>query len=528
MIGDDDESDVPSLYDTVKLDAIVDGAAADSADSDHSGMQGLPRLLRYAMLAKEDVDDALANRLIAEIDELSPNLSQTTAWATARTSETGFALAAELDRLAVVHDLPALRSLSDCVRLLTLPLPFDPQSFGAYRRVARAMIVAFRQIEASLDDERCCELERIVFGFAALPAAIGANDTARAWPAISSAAHLGEQSARCRIRRAVARTAQSVRNQIERHTDAARLKDALSADAQASDPPFSEHIPPNHVIVARLDEDQLKRLKSAEPFKHALNNALPLVETPALNHVRRTLASEFPYAVDVVDFVLTDLIGRPTVRLRPLLLVGEPGGGKTRFARRLGEELGVAIWRTDASQCDGNTFAGTERRWNSAEPCHPLLAIARGRIANPIMIIDEIEKAGTRTDNGRLWDCLLGILEPETSSRYPDPALQTPLDLRYVSYVATANTLNPLPSALLDRFRIIAFPKPTLNDFDAIVPGLIDAIAEDRGVDRRWIAPLDVQERAAIVSVWKGGSVRRLRRVLESILQSRDRIAPRH
>lgn len=528
MIGDDEDGDLPSFFDAIDPNAIVEGAAADSADSERDRLQGLPRLLRYAMLAKEDVDHTVRNRLIAEIDELCPNLSQNRAWATEQNPETSFALAAELDRLAVVHDLPPLRSLSDCVRLLTLTLPCDAARFPSYRRVARAMILAFRQIEASLDDDRCVELERIVFGFAALPAAIEANDTARSWPAISSAAHLGEQSARCRVRRAVARTAESVQRQIERDVEAARPKNPPLADAAAPHPVVSEQIPPNNVIVARIDQSELRRLKFTEPFRHALNHALPLVETPALDRVHTSLVNEFPYAVDVVDFVLTDLISRPTVRLRPLLLVVEPGGGKSRFARRLGEELGVAIWRTDASQCDGNAFAGTERRWNSAEPCHPLLAIARGRMANPIMIIDEIEKAGTRTDNGRLWDCLLGLLEPETSARYPDPALQTTLDLSHVSYVATANALAPLPSPLLDRLRIIAFPKPTLDHLDALLPVLTEAIAADCGIDRRWITPFDVHDRAAITAVWPGGSVRRLRRVLESILQSRDRAAPRH
>jgi ATP-dependent Lon protease len=88
-------------------------------------------------------------------------------------------------------------------------------------------------------------------------------------------------------------------------------------------------------------------------------------------------------------------------------------------------------------------FGGTDRRWDSAEPCHAFLAIAQGKIANPLVLIDEIEKAATRTDYGRLWDCLLGFLEPETNARYPDPALQTNLDLSQVSYVATANSVDP-------------------------------------------------------------------------------------
>jgi ATP-dependent Lon protease len=112
------------------------------------------------------------------------------------------------------------------------------------------------------------------------------------------------------------------------------------------------------------------------------------------------LVSEFPYAVDVIDLTVAHLVGLTTVRLRPLLLAGAPGGGKSRFVRRLGE-------REDASHADGAVFAGTDRRWYSAEPCHPFLAVAACRIANPLMLIGEIEKSGTRSDYGRFWDCLL-------------------------------------------------------------------------------------------------------------------------
>jgi ATP-dependent Lon protease len=244
--------------------------------------------------------------------------------------------------------------------------------------------------------------------------------------------------------------------------------------------------------------------------------------------VREKLRFEFPYADQVIDFALADLIGRTTVRLRPLLLVGDAGGGKSRFGRRLGECLNLGVWRTDASRSDGAVFGGTDKRWYSAEPCHPFLAIAQHKQASVLILVDELERAATRTDYGRFWDCLLGFLEPETAARYPDPAFQKNLDLSQVSFVATANSIDTLPSPLRDRFRVITFPKPTAGDLDALLPAVTLDLATERGLDHRWVEPLTGFERDAVAAHWRGGSVRRLRRLVEIVLRARESTAVRN
>jgi hypothetical protein len=521
MSADDpDDFDLPA----VERDAVVTGAAADSADWDER-YEGLPRLLRYAMLVNDNAHH-VEQRLMAEIDQLCPNLPLNAAWAAAFNAGAGLALAVELDRRAVTEDAPKLRGIADSVRLLSLPASGDGAFFRNHHRVAKALLLGFRTTVHKIDEQLRCDVERFVFGWAALPAC--GHMIVRHQSAAMNAVVIGSRMAKHRI----AAAQKAVRRKEEEEAEAARKKaEKEAAQILHQVATSGEVVPEHHLVVARMSVDAMKSVKLREilgPLKNVINVALPLVEVPPLHQMRSTLLCEFPYAMEVIDFALADLVGRTTVRLRPLLLVGDPGGGKSRFGRRLGEVLGLNVWRENASRADGAVFGGTDRRWYSAEPCHPFLAVAQGKTANPMVLLDELERAATRSDYGRLWDCLLGFLETETSTRYPDPALQTNLDLSQVSYVATANSLDPLPSAIRDRFRVVMFPKPRANDLGALLPVLTADLAKERGLDEIWMPPLDGAEYAAVARNWRGGSVRRLRRVIEAILRGRDLHARRN
>jgi hypothetical protein len=419
-----------------------------------------------------------------------------------------------------------LRSLADCVRLLSLPPPGAPAYDNVQRRVGKALAQAVGQLPTDIDLELGAEVEAVSLGWAALPTAMDALTRLRETHAINAAYHVGRQMAQWRV----ALTEAKLRKEFAEERQALEKPTAKAAD-QAGPPADAIDIPDDHVVVCSIADTDMKNPKMREiiaPLKAAINVALPLVPVPPLHEVRSRLLFEFPYAEQVIDFALADLVGRGTIRLRPLLLVGEPGGGKSRFVRRLSEILNVGCWRTDASRSDGATFGGTDKRWYSAEPCHPFLAITRAAHANPVVLIDELEKSGTRSDYGRFWDCLLGFLEPETAARYPDPALQVPFDLSHVSYIATANSVDPLPSPLRDRFRIVTFPKPGPEHMDALLAPVMADLAAERGLDSRWIEPLGGEAREAIAAHWRGGSVRQLRRIVEVVLRAREKSAVRN
>jgi ATP-dependent Lon protease len=503
-------------------DLASTGAAADSAEPDEK-LKALPRLLRYAILSTKD--EAYAHeRLIAEITTLVPGVPLTLAWAQGAPSD-GTALAIQLDHLAVTRDQPDLRSISDSVRLLSLTMADLTTGSDDHLRVGKALIHAYGQLPADLD--LAAELETFVAGWAALPSAAAVLSRYVGSGVAENARVVGRRLATHRVDAAEEKLSKQYRKKEQEKREANAPNDTGAIEALTA----TSTVADDHLIVCKLDEAAMKNPKLREliaPFKGIIGTQLPLLAVPPLHKVRAQLLFEFPYAEAVIDFALADLVGRRTLRLRPLLLVGEAGGGKSRFVRRLGEILGLGVWRTDASRCDGAAFGGTDRRWYSAEPCHPLLAIAQAKHGNPLVLIDELEKAATRNDYGRFWDCLLAFLEPETAARYPDPALQTNLDLSQVSYVATANSLDPLPSPLRDRFRVVSFPKPSAADLTSLLPAIIADLALERGLDSRWIEPLTGTERETVPAHWRGGSVRRLRRVVEALLRVREKMASRN
>jgi ATP-dependent Lon protease len=272
---------------------------------------------------------------------------------------------------------PNLRSLSDCVRLLCLPAPRGGLNFQHYFRVAKALLLSFKIIRGR-DDRLCCQIEQFVFGWAALPAwthmAVGHSSAA------ANALRLGSRMVEHRIAAAREEGIQSQKEAMRLVTNGAQEKVEVSRQIASDD----DNLPSNHVIVARLSAEEMKNHRIKEilgSVKYLINLPLPLVAVPPLHEVRSKLMFEFPYAERVIDLVLSHLIGRRFVQLRPMILVGEPGGGKSRFARNLGQALGLHVWRTDCSRADA-AFAGTDRRWHTAEPCHPFLAVVRSKTAN--------------------------------------------------------------------------------------------------------------------------------------------------
>ncbi len=263
-----------------------------------------------------------------------------------------------------------------------------------------------------------------------------------------------------------------------------------------------------------------KRVLAA--YGSAVGVRMPLVPMPDLASVREALVARCPHAVPVIDRILGDLVGREHVALRPTLLVGEPGSGKTSFACRLLDELGI---RHQVFGCGGiadGTLQGISRTWMTGTAAMPVQFAVDYSTASPGIVLDELEKVGSGRQNGSLHDALLSLLEPTTARRWRDQYLQAECDLSRVLWLATANDLEGIPAALKDRFQVLRFPSPTRDHLEQLAPTMLRRAVSDSGLDPRWALPLDGVELEALLDAWPGGSLRSLRRLVEGVLAARD------
>jgi hypothetical protein len=258
-------------------------------------------------------------------------------------------------------------------------------------------------------------------------------------------------------------------------------------------------------------------------FLPLVGKAIPLALTRDVRAAYRRLTREAPHARAIIDMILRDTAGSRTTQWRPTLLVGNPGCGKTLLAVSLCDAMQIPCRVFSCGGVSDSSFSGTSRQWSTGRASVPLQTIKQFGTANVALVLDELDKVGPGGgQNGNLIDGLLSMTEKVSSSRMFDVYLEGEVDLHRVLWLATANDISLVHPALLDRFRILRMPDPRARDIYAILPRVTADIAERRGLTAEWVAPFDTVEMDLIAELWPGGSIRRLARVVEALMDARD------
>ena len=188
--------------------------------------------------------------------------------------------------------------------------------------------------------------------------------------------------------------------------------------------------------------------------------AVKLSGIPAMEE----LYDELPNFAEILDDIKKHIAlcasSNDPMELPPMLLLGEPGIGKTHFGRRLAQLLATGFgFVSMSSMTAGWILSGASSQWKNAKPGKVFDTLLKGTYANPVMVIDEVDKAGCDSQYDPLG-ALYSLLERDTASQFIDEFVEIPVDASSVVWVATANHASRIPEPILNRMSVYEIEPP--------------------------------------------------------------------
>ncbi|OZC37506.1 endopeptidase La [Marinobacter vinifirmus] len=311
-------------------------------------------------------------------------------------------------------------------------------------------------------------------------------------------------------------------------------KDDKTADVERFEERMAKLNPPAAVVERFKDEIQkLQVLEQGSPEYGVTRNYLDwITQVPwgvhsedhfDLAEARKILDRDHDGLGDVKDRIIEFLAEgtfKGEVSGSILLLVGPPGVGKTSIGHSVADALGREFYRFSVGGMrDEAEIKGHRRTYIGAMPGKFVQALKDSKVANPVIMLDEIDKIGS-SYQGDPASALLETLDPEQNKEFLDHYLDVRMDLSKVLFVCTANQLDTIPRPLLDRMDVIRLSGYIGEEKLAIAKHhLMPRLLKRAGLLKKQLNITDAAIRQVIEGYAREAGVRNLEKLLHKIIR---------
>jgi len=230
--------------------------------------------------------------------------------------------------------------------------------------------------------------------------------------------------------------------------------------------------------IARSNEEDLwrRRLKALIKTPGAARRSLLIADDAMIERID-ALKNIAPHFREITDLFLRaaklSQAAQSPLLLPPLLLLGNPGIGKTFYARNLAMALNTYL-ETVAMDIVSDSFelTGLAMSWKAARPGKIASALIASKTASPVFFLDEIDKANAIHYHDRPLNFLHSALEPENAAKFMDDYYTIQMRADHAIWIMTANSTEELPPSILDRLMIAHIESPTREQLWVVIEGI--------------------------------------------------------